>query len=80
MAQNGWQAAGCREGARTVSSATFAKTLMVGGQVDDRKPLYDERATKIVEELEPDPNTMCRFEILSSGQVLASGSVEEGLS
>jgi hypothetical protein len=53
---------------------------MVGGQVDDRKPLYDERATKIVEELEPDTNAMCRFEILSSGQVLASGSVEEGLS
>jgi hypothetical protein len=80
MAQNGWQAAYGREGARTVSSATFAKTLIVGGQVDDPKPLYGERATKIGEELEPDTNAMCRLKILSSGQVLASGSVEEGLS
>lgn len=53
---------------------------MVGDRWTIRNRSMGERATKIGEELERDTNAMCRFEILSSGQVRASGSVEEGLS
>lgn len=72
---------GLRQGRRrTISLATFSERLMVGDRWTIRNRSMGERATKIGEELERDTNAMCRFEILSSGQVRASGSVEEGLS